>query len=208
MKVSIPNPCSENWNDMKASEKGRFCTKCATVVTDFTQKTKAEVTQFFQEASSKVCGRFRNDQLHVALVPVTTPSRKIRVFTCALYLVFGSVLFSCGGKVPTSEKNQKEGIIIETRGISIPSVGMLEVEEGKTTQDLINELNAQNEAQIQQEKIDTKNHTIGLPPPMEFVEGEVMWTEDLPFLDGDKIKPDSNNKIESNPSELPKIKMK
>lgn len=206
MKISIPNPCSENWNEMKADENGRFCSKCETVVTDFTQKTKAEIKQFFQEASSKVCGRFRTDQLNVVVVPVKNPSRKIRFFTVALYLVFGSALFSCGGKDLNQKNKLQAEEIIETRGVTIPPVMISE--EENSIQDLVNELNAKNEAQIQQEINDSKNYTVGLPPQIEYLEGDVMWTEELPFLDGGKINADSNNEIDSNPSELPKIKMK
>lgn len=203
--ITIPNPCSENWNEMKASEKGRFCSKFTTVLTDFTQKTRSEIILFFKEASSRVCGRFRNDQLDLALVPAKNPSRKIRVFTCAAYLVFGSILFSCSGKESISKKDQKEETIVETRGISLPPAEISEIEENSMNE-LVNELNAQNEARIQEERM-YESYTLGIPPIPE-MEGEVIWTEELPFLNGDKIRPDSNSESGDNSIELPKIKMK
>eukprot|EP01041_Mallomonas_annulata_P034394 gene34394-57152_t len=87
--ISIPNPCHENWNEMKAEEQGRFCSKCAKTVVDFTQKSKEQIKSYFEELSGKVCGRFRNEQLTAEPIKVKVNQHKMRIFTCALYLVFG-----------------------------------------------------------------------------------------------------------------------
>jgi hypothetical protein len=34
MKISIPQPCQENWNQMSPQEKGRFCSVCEKCVVD------------------------------------------------------------------------------------------------------------------------------------------------------------------------------
>jgi hypothetical protein len=62
--IYIPNPCSENWNEMNPQEKGRFCSVCSKCVIDFTEKNTSEIQQIITEKSDEsVCGRFYNHQL-------------------------------------------------------------------------------------------------------------------------------------------------
>lgn len=64
--IYIPNPCSENWNEMNPEEKGRFCSVCSKCVIDFTEKNSLEIQQIIEEKSDKsVCGRFYNHQLNI-----------------------------------------------------------------------------------------------------------------------------------------------
>ena len=63
--IYIPNPCSENWNEMNPEEKGRFCSVCSKCVIDFTEKNTFEIQQIITEKSDEsVCGRFYNHQLN------------------------------------------------------------------------------------------------------------------------------------------------
>jgi hypothetical protein len=63
--IYIPNPCSENWNEMNPEEKGRFCSVCSKCVIDFTEKKASEIQQIITEKSDEsVCGRFYNHQLN------------------------------------------------------------------------------------------------------------------------------------------------
>ena len=62
--IYIPNPCSENWNEMNPEEQGRFCSICSKCVIDFTEKNASEIQQIIEEKSDEsVCGRFYNHQL-------------------------------------------------------------------------------------------------------------------------------------------------
>lgn len=99
--IEVPEPCRENWNEMKPEEKGRFCDKCCKVVMDFTSMSTGEVVDFISSRSSeKICGRFRSDQVSV---PPQFPkenvsvSGKLKIFLAALVFVFGGLLFTgCG----------------------------------------------------------------------------------------------------------------
>lgn len=62
--ISIPNPCSENWEMMSLQEKGRFCEVCSKCVIDFTQKQPEEINQIFIEnKNTNICGRFYSHQI-------------------------------------------------------------------------------------------------------------------------------------------------
>lgn len=65
MKISINNPCHENWDAMTPNEKGAFCLSCQKTVVDFSKKTLKEIKDFFAEVpqTESVCGRFEEDQL-------------------------------------------------------------------------------------------------------------------------------------------------
>lgn len=63
MKISIPEPCHENWQNMLPSDKGRFCLNCQKEVVDFSVMTKHEIVAYFKSLPSNVCGRFKESQL-------------------------------------------------------------------------------------------------------------------------------------------------
>lgn len=64
-KISIPNPCTENWTAMKPDEKGRYCTACQTSVQDFTSFSDSELISFFKQKQIPACGRLAKRQLDV-----------------------------------------------------------------------------------------------------------------------------------------------
>lgn len=63
-QLTIPTPCTEDWNQMTPSAKGAFCQKCQVDVMDFTEKTNEEIKNFFQRnKGKKTCGHIRQAQL-------------------------------------------------------------------------------------------------------------------------------------------------
>ncbi len=65
MKINIPIPCHENWENMTSQDKGRFCGSCQKVVIDFTKMSNDEIIDYFkkQETQKSTCGRFYDVQL-------------------------------------------------------------------------------------------------------------------------------------------------
>ncbi|PIE50537.1 MAG: hypothetical protein CSA38_02770 [Flavobacteriales bacterium] len=64
MKINIPQPCHENWNEMTPKEKGRFCKVCQKTVRDFSNDADEELFDFFSENTEEVCGNFNQSQLN------------------------------------------------------------------------------------------------------------------------------------------------
>ncbi len=62
VKISIPNPCLEKWDEMAYSGNGRHCMSCNKVVIDFTKASDTEIAAILS-TDQKLCGRFRIDQL-------------------------------------------------------------------------------------------------------------------------------------------------
>jgi hypothetical protein len=72
IKISIPVPCHENWLEMTATEKGRFCCNCQKNVIDFTKASDREILMAYTE-NNTLCGRFNNTQLNRNIM---TPKEK------------------------------------------------------------------------------------------------------------------------------------
>lgn len=66
--LHIPSPCHENWSEMTATEKGKFCSSCRKEVIDFTSKSPTEISRLISTSNTSLCGRFTNKQLHTPLV--------------------------------------------------------------------------------------------------------------------------------------------
>lgn len=65
IQISIPQPCSEDWNKMTPQEQGRFCDSCQKCVVDLTNFSDKELYQYLlANKGKKACGRFRTEQLN------------------------------------------------------------------------------------------------------------------------------------------------
>lgn len=63
IKITIPEPCHENWNAMTPTDQGRHCAVCTKEVIDFTAKTDQEIALLIQ-GTNNICGRMRTDQVN------------------------------------------------------------------------------------------------------------------------------------------------
>ncbi len=62
--LSIPTPCSADWNTMTPNEQVKFCGQCSLTVVDFTRMTDTEIKKYFTcHQGQKTCGRFTTVQL-------------------------------------------------------------------------------------------------------------------------------------------------
>jgi len=85
--ISIPEPCSENWNEMSATEQGKFCAHCQKNVIDFSSKTDTEIANFVKNNKGIFCGRFAETQLEKEFI--YTEQEKYSNLKYAAALAFG-----------------------------------------------------------------------------------------------------------------------
>jgi len=106
MKLSINNPCHENWDGMTPNEKGAFCLSCQKTVVDFSKKTVSEIKDFFRQVpeTESVCGRFEEEQLtEMTFDHFHSRFSKWHYFQKAaviIFFVFGMSLFGCAQNRP------------------------------------------------------------------------------------------------------------
>ncbi|WP_317896595.1 T9SS type A sorting domain-containing protein [Aurantibacillus circumpalustris] len=100
--IQIPEPCHEDWNNMQENLQGKHCETCNKSVIDFSSKTDLEINNLLLEKKGEnICGHFRKSQLnrpikiHVDLNKLPKNISTTKSFGIALFLVFGSLLFSC-----------------------------------------------------------------------------------------------------------------
>jgi hypothetical protein len=91
IQLNIADPCSENWDNMEQSEKGRYCQACQKQVIDFTGMTETQLALFFKNNQSAVCGRLRKDQVEKEL---HIPRKRIHWFRYFLQVALPAVIFS------------------------------------------------------------------------------------------------------------------
>ncbi|MBS3914263.1 MAG: hypothetical protein KG003_07165 [Bacteroidetes bacterium] len=68
--IQLTNPCSENWDLMSPSEKGRFCEKCSKNVIDFTRLDTFEISEVMKKSKGEVCARINKQQLNLQLFDI------------------------------------------------------------------------------------------------------------------------------------------
>lgn len=116
-KITIPEPCHEDWNKMSPKDNGRFCLSCSKTVVDFTAMLPEEIQHFFiQNQNENVCGRFKKSQLDTITIQI--PSRVLyaqtnyyKIFVLALFVSMGTTLFSCADKDGNKNKIDKIEIV-------------------------------------------------------------------------------------------------
>ena len=132
LKITIPKPCHEDWEAMTPNQQGRHCTACAKTVVDFTVMTDEAIKKYFiQQKEEKICGRFKQEQLHriiitlpVNILHITMPRWK--QFLTACLLAFSSMLFSCDAMIDQNTKVLGEQLpeITEVRTTGLPVIKM------------------------------------------------------------------------------------
>lgn len=61
--ISIPEPCSQSWDEMTPLTGGRHCANCCKTVTDFSEMTNQQIVDTLSNTGN-ICGRFTKHQLN------------------------------------------------------------------------------------------------------------------------------------------------
>jgi len=118
--IQIPKPCHEPWEKMTQEGNGRHCAQCSKTVVDFTGWAREDIQHYVaQQGTTKVCGRFRQEQLgsfdtilfihSVAYAPLPLLKKIAAIFL----LAFGLIQMSCNtDSKPDQRNNQVTGAIV------------------------------------------------------------------------------------------------
>jgi hypothetical protein len=111
MKITINEPCHENWEAMTPNQQGAFCKSCMKDVVDFSKKTVGEIKEFFSKPQGKVCGRFEEKQLQELsfddFFSRFTYWNFSRKFAVIFFMAFGFWIFSHQGAYAQNEMFMK-----------------------------------------------------------------------------------------------------
>lgn len=182
--INIPEPCSENWNEMTPSDKGAFCKKCAFDVYDFTNKSGDEIREVLTlNIGSRVCGHINKAQLEelnsdFSSWQVNNKQSYQRAWIFTLFVVFGMTLFSCEeDEEPVVEKFQKVGqtILIETE----PS----EILEIEATLGEVSVTKAVETPFIEANTIEPQDYKSAIRGMISYQEKNLQTQEELPLID-------------------------
>ncbi|MRX70364.1 CarboxypepD_reg-like domain-containing protein [Flavobacterium resistens] len=148
IKISIPEPCHENWLEMSPIEKGKFCSACQKNVIDFTKSSDREIILAYQK-EEKLCGRFRISQLDRDMI-IPKEKKSIWMVAAASIITFlglGNQTAQAQGKARIEQTDKKQlndsvkvkstgkysGIVFDENNIPIPGVNVMQ----KTSKNII-----------------------------------------------------------------------
>ncbi|MDP1802522.1 MAG: hypothetical protein Q8L81_14275 [Bacteroidota bacterium] len=159
MKISINEPCHEDWDKMTPNDKGAFCLACQKTVVDFSKQTIDEIKTFFVQkpVTESVCGRFREKQLHELsfdeFINEFMSWKFLKRAAVICFLVLGTTLFS---SCSTEEKKQYEehtaGVVAIDTTFKSLSVDTVCSDPPKLIKDTLKTKKATKETKKQKEK--------------------------------------------------------
>ncbi|UIR55483.1 carboxypeptidase-like regulatory domain-containing protein [Sphingobacterium sp. SRCM116780] len=103
MSIEIPNTCSESWNTMSPTSKGKHCSKCQTEVMDFTNWKTDDIITYIQNSNTKVCGRILPSQSKTTYKPNLWSW--LHFSKLRLGFIISGLLFAKFAKAETQTKN-------------------------------------------------------------------------------------------------------
>jgi hypothetical protein len=106
-KITIPEPCNEDWNKMTPTEKGAFCSSCSKEVKDFTNSSDQEILKTIEASENQICGHISNHQLNRTLDTVPLNRRRWLIPFAAS---FSALSISCDMNAQTGEMTTGEMI--------------------------------------------------------------------------------------------------
>ena len=150
VRVTLPEPCAEDWDKMKPNGCGKFCASCQKTVIDFSQMPDEYMARILGNNPTGLCGHFSEAQLNKPIEIIALPNKnsfldigkKIAAALLLLPTVAPNVLFAQKQKAPTTHQTvdkQNDGTIslqgiIKDAATQQALKGMLLKAEGLDTQ--------------------------------------------------------------------------
>ena len=112
INISIPQGCTENWNEMQPDENGRYCGFCNKSVIDFTAMTDTQLATFFKKGNDHICGRFFPDQLQRE---IAIPKKELPWLKYFFTITIPALLFSEKSNAQSKEKQMTVSKPVSTK---------------------------------------------------------------------------------------------
>ena len=114
-KITIPKPCTENWETMKIGLNSRFCDNCEKDVVDFTNKDRQQILEYLlSNYNKKVCGRFYRSQLDFStsdfMITISALTKQSNNTNLSFYLLaIGSlILAGCNNNLQEAKNSHSD----------------------------------------------------------------------------------------------------
>jgi len=108
LKITIPKPCLENWEQMTPNNQGRHCNSCSKTVVDFTKKTNSEIATFLFN-NPNACGRFLPNQLNRNLLVSSVQEKNYGLLKLATCAAISLTAFNTWSKKPIEHSSDTLG---------------------------------------------------------------------------------------------------
>src|SRR5688572_4455488 len=96
-QISIPKPCTEDWDKMTKTAQGKHCASCNKVVIDFSTMNNQQIIEILlAQKGKKICGNFYNTQIKNPIQYIA-PVRHMKWPAIAAMLVAGLFHLAPGG---------------------------------------------------------------------------------------------------------------
>ena len=115
LNLSIPNPCSVNWDQMNPKEKGRYCNQCAQSVYEIEELEESEVVDLLQQ---QVCMRIKSNS-----------EGKIKVRTGFSSILLLGGLLACGEKIEEPILEVEDEISVEVLQVTAGEPVQVDLQE-------------------------------------------------------------------------------
>jgi hypothetical protein len=122
LRISIPQPCHEKWEEMTPVDKGAYCNSCCKTVIDFTGMNDNEVLTYFTDRQGQqICGMFRNPQLYREDKLISPEILLMQIplwkkYLALLFICFSELLTGCS---PGNDKMMGTPISVKTENRNI-----------------------------------------------------------------------------------------
>lgn len=133
IKISIPEPCHENWFEMSNTEKGKFCSSCQKNVIDFTKSSDREILLAYNKNDS-LCGRFKTSQLKRE-INIPKEKKSFWIITAASVIAFlglGTQTSKAQGKIrieQTDKKTAETNLPVDSNNEEIEVKGQIIIDD-------------------------------------------------------------------------------
>jgi TonB-dependent SusC/RagA subfamily outer membrane receptor len=68
LQLVLTNPCLKQWEDLEPAVSGHYCDRCEKHIVDLSDRSDAQLIEFFKCKKDNVCGRVLSSQLNRELV--------------------------------------------------------------------------------------------------------------------------------------------